>query len=212
MQYDVMYKPLPMFYFSCGLIGHSSVTCPSPATRDSEGKLPYHGDKLCVPEKKKGSAMPMDQSQSSKSSWNGTEIGSGSQASASAAEEGKNAAKSAEVNSPIKKNPRPRRASMSRNKETAVTIAGAVRLATSPTKPGQKRKQKQVYRQKAVPGVNEGTLVPVPIGVAVVPGKGHDGLADQIEAASDDSNKKQRINSTRSADPAAAVEQPRHSQ
>jgi hypothetical protein len=60
--------------------------------------------------------------------------------------------------------------------------------------------------------LNEGTLVPVPIGVAVVPGKGHDGLADQIEAASDDSNKKQRINSTRSADPAAAVEQPRHSQ
>jgi hypothetical protein len=101
---------------------------------------------------------------------------------------------------------------MSRNKETAVTIAGAVRLATSPTKPGQKRKQKQVYRQKAVPGVNEGTLVPVPIGVAVTPGKGHDGLADQIEAASDDSNKKQRINSTRSADPVAAVEQPRHSQ
>jgi hypothetical protein len=34
-------------------MGHSSILCPTPIERDPDGRLPYSGDKLCVPEKRK---------------------------------------------------------------------------------------------------------------------------------------------------------------
>jgi hypothetical protein len=59
--------------------------------------------------------------------------------------------------------------------------------------------------------VNDSTLITVPVGVAppLVPIDASQAV--QSDVASDDSNKKQRTNS-RSADLAAVVEQPRHSQ
>ncbi|CAN6347958.1 unnamed protein product [Urochloa humidicola] len=39
--YDVVYEKVPFFCFSCGIIGHSEIECPTPATRDEKGCLPY---------------------------------------------------------------------------------------------------------------------------------------------------------------------------
>ena len=47
--YDVVYERVPFFCFSCGIIGHSEIDCPTPATRDKNGNLPY-SEKLRAPE------------------------------------------------------------------------------------------------------------------------------------------------------------------
>ena len=39
--YDVVYERVPFFCFSCGIIGHSEIECPTLATRDENGCLPY---------------------------------------------------------------------------------------------------------------------------------------------------------------------------
>jgi hypothetical protein len=50
--YDLQYENLPYFCFSCGLLGHADIFCPTPASRDSQGRLPY-SDKLRAPMRNK---------------------------------------------------------------------------------------------------------------------------------------------------------------
>jgi hypothetical protein len=40
------------YVFSCGIIGHSEIVCPTPATRDEKGCLPY-SEKLRAPEERR---------------------------------------------------------------------------------------------------------------------------------------------------------------
>ncbi|KAE8818160.1 hypothetical protein D1007_04033 [Hordeum vulgare] len=68
--FHVKYERLPLFCFSCGCVGHSSVVCPTPGERDAEGLLPYHSSRLCASDdkKKKYSGTNMGQHSNSKNS------------------------------------------------------------------------------------------------------------------------------------------------
>jgi len=72
--YDVVYERLPFFCFSCGIIGHSEIECPTTATRDEKGCLPY-SEKLRAPEerrfKNQGEWYPLGGSSSKKNNSSG---------------------------------------------------------------------------------------------------------------------------------------------
>jgi hypothetical protein len=65
--YVVQYEKLPIFCCSCGLIGHSTLSCVNPADRDEYGELPYSVKRFAVPEVAKKSG-------GSKSGTNGASI------------------------------------------------------------------------------------------------------------------------------------------
>jgi hypothetical protein len=191
-QYTVMYERLPTFCYSCGLMGHSSTCCPTPADRDEDGLLPYHGPKLCVPDERKKKQSGTNSGQSSFSSgqgcWSGT--GRGGQANqAPDAPGSQNRDKdTGEVNSPSKlKKTRARKAKVvaEDGKGTGAKTEG-LRIS------GQKRK---VYRPKeqATQNVNAGAGAPLLLLPSVVPDvltSIPDATGDGGDGAVADSNKK----------------------
>lgn len=55
-KYKVKFERLPLYCFSCGVLGHSSLACPSPAEQEEDNSLPYVAKRLCVTEENKKSS------------------------------------------------------------------------------------------------------------------------------------------------------------
>lgn len=215
--YSVMFERLPFHCFSCGLLGHSSVLCPSPGIRDGNGDLPYAAKKICVPEdghKKSGGSK----SSTASSSAGAEDMAGGARSTPSgrarAAAPVSSATAEGEVSSPLKRAGRGRgRAPSSRGRGRGRTGAtnrelftgGQDKIGTS----GHKRKS----AKSPAPAMGcepEPTAANALALILVTDPQAASSGVEQITDA--ESNKKQRTSDSRSADPAVAAAQPRQTQ
>jgi hypothetical protein len=217
--YTVMYENLPTFCYSCGMFGHSSLICPSPADRDEEGHLPYHGPSLCVPDERKKKHTGTNFGQSSYSNRQGSQTDAGrsgqpSQIPRASASQNRDKNGTGEITSPVK--PKKTRARKPKDTDTG---KGAALASTEGTRvSGQKRK---IYRPKtvAIPETtvtNGGPLMILPTADTEVLTTISQATGNGGEEIVAEPSKKQRLSVSnlddRSADLAAAVEQPRPTQ
>ncbi|KAK1644641.1 hypothetical protein QYE76_062446 [Lolium multiflorum] len=212
--YAVMYERMPTFCFSCGLIGHSSLSCPTPAERDEYGFLPYHGPKLCVLDERKKKLSGTNSGQHSSSghgSWSGAgRMGQSYQAPGASDRQGCDKDGGELKSSSKAKNPRarkPKTSTATDSKKGTGTDAAGQRIS------GQKRKE---YRPRATVAVAPLLLLPNATSTVLptVPEATGDG-GDNVVAVFE-SNKKHKSASlggdNRSADQAEAIKQPRQTQ
>jgi hypothetical protein len=212
--FQVMYERLPIYCFSCGLIGHSSLGCPTPGERTADGLLPYHGSLVCVPEdkKKKGSGAQFGQSPYAN---NRSEPGSGQcgHNPVHASQQGADGfGESVSPTKPMK--PRAKRTQSVKPADTINRVNSGKALVVANGSAGQVSGQKRkIYRPKVLPVINDrvtSELPLVPMG-ALVDVPVQDAMKDGGSTFAVVSNKKLKTASPsidRSADQAAAVNQP----
>ncbi|KAM0879496.1 hypothetical protein ACQ4PT_034197 [Festuca glaucescens] len=224
--FAVQYEKLPIYCFSCGLIGHSTLACLTPAERDENDELPYSAKKISVPDEHRKSGG----SWSGNASEGGAHSASGSKNStAGSASTGRGRSKGAPGGSDsamIKRSPPlPKggrggargggRGSRGRGRAGATGTGRGRELfpstASGSAATGQKRKAvKAQANQQPVLSILEAG---VDNSRAVVLAE-QSNVSSEVEkdTLSSDSNKKQRLTTPGSADQAAAVEQPRQTQ
>ncbi|KAE8800134.1 hypothetical protein D1007_24427 [Hordeum vulgare] len=212
--YQVKYERLPLFCFSCGCVGHSSVVCPMLGERDPEGLLPYHSSRLCVPDdkKKKPSGAKSGQSSYSKNTTPGPSDGVHAPNNATSRARGKETA--GEGNPTLKqRKPRANRAKINASKDVNKLILDGTAGSTGSGKlahiSGQKRK---VYQPKVQVPQEEQDTSPLPM--ILVSSKGtqaadHTTTTEDGQLPAVENNKKRKTSTTtRSTDQAEAAVEP----
>ncbi|KAM0821979.1 hypothetical protein ACQ4PT_071815 [Festuca glaucescens] len=91
--YDIQYENIPFFCFSCGRLGYSDGYCPTPGSRNADGKWPF-GPELRADDGKKSSSAGNSSKEQASAQTSNRE----SHSSSNAAEKG------TEVTSPAKRN------------------------------------------------------------------------------------------------------------
>lgn len=164
--FQVMYEGMSTFCFSCGLLGHSSTSCPTPGERDAEGLLPYHGPRFCVPDDRKNKISGTRSGQSLFSSNHSNHGGVHNGQATTLARKGDSG--TGEVISPKRKPRAGETLAVAKTDATVKNLKGKAGVAASGSNSqisGQKRKQ--VYRIKAKP--NEGNVTPSELQLVSVP-------------------------------------------
>jgi hypothetical protein len=203
----VQYERLPIYCFSCGLLGHSTLACTNPVDRDEQGELPYSARRLSVDDNVRKFGNNSATSAHSGTAQQGTHGGANTYNSSSVAA----GSREAEDSSPSRGGrgaARGRGRSGRGHGRGRAEEAGreSVPVKTKPSTAGKKRKtgkvQNEVLLLEAPPAVGLLAMVPVVAGVS----------ATQKDVHNSDSNKKQRTTPTRSADPVEAAMQLRPTQ
>jgi hypothetical protein len=211
--YAVQYEHLPIYCFSCGLIGHSKLTCANPADRDENGDLPYCAKRLSVDDNMKRAGTSKSRTNAASSEHSGTAAYGAHQGRGKSAPPGFGPSADGDVSSPQMGGAFRGRGYSGRGRgrgsavDTARDLTVAKELKSSAA--GKKRKSAKMQH----PPILMIEAAPVVSGnqAQVVADSGAVERADN-DVHSSDSNKKQRTTPSRSADLAATAEQSRPTQ
>jgi hypothetical protein len=212
--YAVQYERLPIYCFSCSLLGHSHLSCAHPADRDENGDLPYPAKRLSVDEIMKKSGGSKSGSNTASSAHSGTLVNDAQRGKAKSSRPSSGQREDGEGSSPGRGG---RGAARGRGRGGRGRGAGRasetgkelfIPKDSNQFTAGKKQKSAKEGKHLSIEGP-EGPINN--LALVVMTEKDYVASVEE-DALSSDSHKKPRNTTTRSTDQAEAVDQPHQTQ